>query len=74
MKKTVLFSLMATAIVGVVIARNSIQSFSSSVVNGEKAELSSNLSSPLAATAEAVEDTIAAAIVIAMSNVLKLSG
>ena len=63
MKKTVLFSLMATAIVGVVIARNSIQSFSSSVVNGEKAELSSNLSSPLAATAEAVEDTIAAAIV-----------
>lgn len=63
MKKTVLFSLMATAIVGVVIARNSIQSFSSSVVNGEKAELSSNLSSPLAATAEVVEDTIAAAIV-----------
>ena len=63
MKKTVLFSLMATAIVGVVIARNSIQSFSSSVVNGEKAELSSNLSSPLVATAEAVEDTIAAAIV-----------
>lgn len=63
MKKTVLFSLMATAIVGAVIARNSIQSFSSSVVNGEKAELSSNLSSPLAATAEAVEDTIAAAIV-----------
>ena len=54
---------MATAIVGAVIARNSIQSFSSSVVNGEKAELSSNLSSPLAATAEAVEDTIAAAIV-----------
>ena len=63
MKKTVLFSLMATAIVGVVIARNSIQSFSSSVVNGEKAELSSNLSSLLVATAEAVEDTIAAAIV-----------
>lgn len=62
MKKTVLFSLMATAIVGVVIARNSIQSFSSSVVNGEKAELSSNLSSPLVATAEAVEDTIAAIV------------
>lgn len=63
MKKTVLFSLMATAIVGAVIARNSIQSFSSSVVNGEKAELSTNLSSPLAATAKAEEDTIAAAIV-----------
>lgn len=63
MKKTVLFSLMATAIVGAVIARNSIQSFSSSVVNGEKAELSTHLSSPLAATAEAEEDTISAAIV-----------
>ena len=63
MKKTVFFSLMATAIVGAVIARNSVQSFPSSVVNGEKAELSSNLSSPLATTAEAEEDTIAAAIV-----------
>lgn len=54
---------MATAIVGVVIASDSIQSFSSPAVNEEKAELSTNLSSPLATTAEAEEDTIAAAIV-----------
>lgn len=39
MKKTVLFSLMATTIVGAVIARNSIQSFSSSIVNEERVEL-----------------------------------